>query len=279
MKDITLKLDRNDKIIDLLSQNIEILSKVSRFQTAIKQLEYYQKKLLDFISRMEKDLTNLEKDKDDQREALIELLIPVIRIMQVFAHDRQKENLQQKLYFLTPENVQGASDTDLIKISKKIWLAANKFGGYSLSFSSKVKSLLDSDNSTDTIKFEKEYGLSPNMIKNLEKAILSFIKSMVVFQGEKDEKEKLATKVKKFNRLTKKLISNKIDRFAILFESENPDFYQQYCEIRGDKLKKQEKESLDQESDPIDILADELPVSPTKSKHKPKSSKKLSSEK
>jgi hypothetical protein len=279
MKDLTLKLDRNDKIIDLLSQNIEILNKVSRFQTAVKQLEYYQKKLLDFISRMEKDLTILEKDKDDQREALIELLIPVIRIMQVFAHDRKKENLQQKLYFLTPENIQDASDTELVKISKKIWLAATKFGGYSLSFSSKIKSLLDSDNSTDTIKFEKEYGLSPNMIKNLEKAILSFIKSMVVFQGEKDEKEKLATKVKKFNRLTKKLISNKIDRFAILFESENPDFYQQYCEIRGDKLKKQEKESLDQESDPIDILAEEPPISKVKPKRKPKSPKKLSSEK
>jgi hypothetical protein len=85
--------------------------------------------------------------------------------------------------------------------------------------------------------------------------------------------------VKKFNRLTKKLISNKIDRFAILFESENPDFYQQYCEIRGDKLKKQEKETLDQESDPIDILSDELPISPAKPKRKPKSPKKLSSEK
>ena len=279
MKDITLKLDRNDKIISLLSQNIEILNKVSRFQTAIKQLEYYQKKLLDLNSKVEKDLSPIEKEMADRREALIELLIPVIRIMQVFAHDRKKENLQQKLYFLTPENIQDASDTELVKISKKIWLVANKFGGYSLSFSSKIKSLLDPDKSTDTIKFEKEYGLSPNMIKNLEKAILSFIKSMVVFKVERDEKEKLATKVKKFNRLTKKLISNKIDRFAILFESKNPDFYHQYCEIRGNQLKKQEKESLVQESDPIDILADELPVSPAKPKRKPKSPKKLNAEK
>jgi|WetSurMetagenome_2_1015567.scaffolds.fasta_scaffold400966_1 hypothetical protein len=272
MKDISLKLDENEHLINLLNRNPEILDKVSKFRVAVNRLESNQNKLVDLNSKLGKDTTDAENDKNDRRKGLIEVALPVILILQVFAHDRKKENLQRRLYFLTPENVQNSSDTELIETSKKIWLIANKYGRFSLSFANKIKSLLDPNNSKDTIKFEKEYGLSPEMFRNFEEAILRFIETSLLYEGEMAKKEKVAIKIKKINKLTKKLISNKIDRFAILFENENPEFYHEYCGIRGNHLKKQIKESLDQESDPI-VLAEELPKSPAKPKRKPKSPK------
>jgi hypothetical protein len=278
MNDPTLRLEDNAKIIDLLSRNAEILNRVSRFQVAFKQLELNQKKLLVLCSKLVKDITNYELIKNSQREKLVGQIIPVIRIMQVFAHDRNKENLQRRLYFLTTEKVKNSADDELINISKKIWLIANKYGGFSLTFSDRIKSLLNPDNSKDTQKFERDYGLNGEMIENLERAILGFIESMVLFNREMEQKEMLRLKVKKMNKQTKKLMARKIDRFAILFESENPDFYNEYCRIRGDQFPKQVMESLKQESDPIELVVEEVPVENVKQKAKPKTPKKKNSE-
>ena len=279
IKDFTSKLDGNAKIISFLSDNAEILNRVSRFQVAVKKLSAIQKKLKALNSKLGKDTTDIEKDKNNRREELVAVTIPVIRIMQVFAHDKEKENLQRRLYFLTPEFIHNFLDHELIKTSKKIWLIASKYGGYSRTFSSKIKSLLNPDRSKATIKFEKEYGLHSDMIKNLEEAILRFIEALLLYDGEMAEKEKVALKIKKINKQTKKLLADKIDRFAILFESENPDFFNEYSRLRGNQFRKQVKESLELEADPINILVEEVPENQAELIVKSKTSRKSKSEK
>jgi len=274
IKNLTLKLDSNAQIINLLSRNIEILNKVSKFQVAVDQLNSNQKKLVDLLALLSKDITTIEKNKYDQRKELEDRTMSVIRIMQVFAHDKKKKKLQRRLYHLTSEYIQNCLDMELIKISKKIWLLANKFGGYALTFVNKIKSSLNPDNLKASNKFEKEFGLNPVMIKNIEEANIRFIEAMLLFQDEMEEKEKVAMKIKEINKKTKKLLTNKIDRFVLMFENENPCFFHEYRELREDQLYKQIKETNDQETDFQDLLLDENQMNPVEPKVKRKTPQK-----
>ncbi len=270
-KDLALKLEGNAQIFGLLSRNTEILKKVSKFQVAIDKLESNQNKLMDLHALFGKDISNADKVKNSRREELIEGMLQVIRVIQVYAHDKKKKNLQRQMYVLTVEYVQNILDDELIKISKEIWRVANKHAGYSLTFTSKIKSLLNPENSKATVKFEKEYGLSPEMIKNLEEAIIGFIKAMLLYQEELAEKENLAIKMKEINKQTKKLLANKIDRFVLLFEHDNPAFYEEYLRLRDKQLLKPKKEPVAEVADFHDLLLDdEQLMNKDKPKLKPK---------
>lgn len=268
VENFTLKLDRNTQVISVISRNSEVWNKVSKFQNAVDQLNTNQEKLVELQSLLNKDISAIEKIITDSRKELEERTMSVVRIMQVFAHDKKKKKLQSQLYHLNTEYIENCLDLELIKISKKIWLMANKFGGYAITFVSKIKAALNPDNLKAANKFEKEFGLGSDMIKNLEESILSFIKAMLQYKSEMDEKGKVVVKMKKVNKKIKKLLSNKIDRLVLMFENENPGFYKEYHELREDHYYKHVKETINQETDFQDLLLDENELVESKSKTK-----------
>ena len=268
IENFTLKVDRNAQVIGILSRHAEVWNKVSKFQAAVDRLISNQEKLVELQALLNKDITAIEKTKNERRKELEDRTMTVVRIMQVFAHDKKKGKLQHKLYHLTYEYIENCLDLELVEISKKIWLIANKFGGYALTFESKIKAALDPDNAKAINKFEKEFGLNPEMIKNLEDAILNYIKAVLPYNGEMAEKDKVAIKMKEINKKTKKLLANKIDRLVLMFENKNPDFYKEYHELREDQYYKHVKETVNQETDFQELLQDENEPAETKSKSK-----------
>lgn len=269
IKNYAEKLDSYAKIISFLFSNDEILKKVSRFQIAAEQLSSNQKKLLDLHPLLNKDISATEKVNNKRRLELIEKIMPVIRIMQAFAFDKKKKNLQNRLECLTSDYVQNCTDNELIKISKKIWLIATKNTGYATTYIDKIKSTLNPDESNANIKFKKEYGLKPEMIKNIEESNIRFIESMLLYQGGIKEKEKIAMKMKKINKQTKNLLSNKIDRFVLLFEKENPNFFLKYRALREKQEPAELTEISKQEADPQNLLIAKEQTNITEPKIKP----------
>jgi len=257
IENLPLKMERNAQVISILSLNAEIWKKVSKFQEAVDRLISNQEKLVELQALLNKDITVIENAKNERRKELEDSTITVVRIMQVFAHDKKKGKLQRKLFHLTYEFVENCMDLELIDISKEIWLIANKFGGYALTFESKIKAALNPENGKATGKFEKEFGLNAGMIKNLEEAILSFINAMIPYNKEMAGKAKVAIKMKEINKKTKKLLSNKIDRLVLMFENENPGFYKEYHELREDHYYKHVKETINQEADFNELLPDD----------------------
>ncbi len=237
-KDFNAKLQGTSLVIGVLSKNLEILNKVSRFHDHYDVLVSNQKKLIDLNLLFSKDITSFEKVRNERRNELLEKTMTVIRVMQVFASDKKKKNLQLRLDHLSPEFLHDSSDMDLIKISKKVWLIANKHGGYAMTFVNRIKSALNPENSKVNLKFEKKYGLIPEMIKNIEEANISFINSVIQYQGVVKEKENLASDMKMIFKESKKLLAKKIDKFALLFESKNPAFYKEYSQAREKQLLK-----------------------------------------
>lgn len=278
IENFTLKMDRNVQVLGILSRHAEVWNKVSKFQVAVDQLDTNQKKLVDLQALLSKDISAIEKTKEERRKELEDRTMTLVRIMQVFAHDKKKAKLQRKLYNLTYEYIENRLDLELIEISKTIWLIANKFAGYELTFVSKIKAALDPDDVKAINKFEKEFGLNPEMIKNLEDSILGFIKAMLPYNVEMAEKEKVATKIKEINKKTKKLLTNKIDRFVLMFENENPGFYKEYHDLREDHYFKQVKETINQETDFQDLLLGENEMVVAKPKPKAPNPQKVNHE-
>jgi len=278
VENFTLKLDRNTQVISVISRNSEVWNKVSKFQNAVDQLNTNQEKLVELQSLLNKDISAIEKIINNSRKELEERTMSVVRIMQVFAHDKKKKKLQSQLYHLNTEYIENCLDLELIKISKKIWLMANKFGGYAITFVSKIKAALNPDNLKAANKFEKEFGLGSDMIKNLEESILSFIKAMLQYKSEMDEKGKVVVKMKKVNKKIKKLLSNKIDRLVLMFENENPGFYKEYHELREDHYYKHVKETINQETDFQELLPDENEMVEDRPKQKSKNHQKVNPE-
>ena len=271
-KDFSTKLDRNAQIIGVLSKYSMVWNNNTKFQHVYNQLVSNQVKLDELFVLFCKDLSTYEKEKNIRRTELEERVLTIVRIMQTFANDKKKMKLQQRLYHLNLEYIQNCLDDELIKIAKKNWLIANKFGGYALSFANKIKAALNPENLKMINKFEKKFGLNPEKIKNLEDALLRFIEANVLYQVELEEKEKLASKIKEINKQSKKLIFKKIDQFALLVEIDQPDFYKEYRNLRIELFSKNEDEISDknQEITDLDLDQDQDQVGhkETKTKHK-----------
>jgi len=221
------------------------VNKFSRFKVAVEQLNLNQKKLMVFSSLLTSNSTDIsEKSKNDCRIELVNKILPVITILQVFAYDKKKKKLQNQLKRLTSDYIKNSTDVELVKISKKIWMVANKYGAYSLAFIKKIKSSKNTDKSKALIKLEKGYGLVPEMVKNIEEANIRFIESLLIFRGELKEREKILNKIKKNNKQAEKLFENKLDRFMLLVEKDNHGFYKEYNQEREkhilSKLKEKE---------------------------------------
>lgn len=248
------QIDGYDKIINLLSSKDQMVKKVSRFEKAVQELISHHKKLMELQPQLSKDITKTEKAKNKQRTELIDKNLPVLRIIQAFAFDKKKKGLQNRLEYITLGYLKMCPDKELIKISKKIWLVATKYSGYATTYADKIKTTLKPDESNVNIKFNKQYGLKPEMIKNIEDSNIKFIESMLLYQDEIKEKEKVGMKMKKINKQTKNLLSNKIDRFALLFEKENQKFFLEYRAIREKRAPAETPETSNQEAKPENLL-------------------------
>ena len=231
----TLQMDSNAQIISLLSKNSEITNKISGLRNALQQLSSNQKKMADLFLVFGKEKKSINKAKNDFKNELVERIMTVVTIMHIFAYDKKKRNLKKQLLMLTPEYLKNCSDDKLTKISKKIWMIANKFGGNSLAFIKKNKSSLNAFRSRATL-LKNEYGLMPEMIKNIEEAYIKFLETLLLYEDEMKEKKKVARKINKLGKQTEKLLANKIDRYVQLFKIENPLFYKDYYMARENKL-------------------------------------------
>ena len=278
ISDFSAKLDRNAQIIGLLSKYSMVWNGNTKFQNVYDQLVSNQGKLEELAAKFGNDLTGFEKEKDSRRKNLEEKVLKIVRIMQTFANDKKKMKLQQRLYHLNLEYIQNCLDDELIKIAKKNWLIANKFGGYALTFANKIKASLNPDNLKITNNFEKKFGLNPEMIRNLEEALLGFIEAKVQYRVEVEEKEKLADKIKEINKQSKKLILKKIDRFALLVEIDQPDFYKEYHDFKIALFSKNDDDTSAKKQEVIDLELDQeqLVHKDPKQKHLKKVGKKKS---
>ncbi len=238
-----LKLDSYQQVIKVLSKNVETAAKISRFQNGLDQLYSNQKKLVDLQSRLSNGDNNTEKVKENNRIDLMQKTLPVLTILQIFAYDKKKKKLSKQVEDLSLEYLQYCSDFQLLNASRKIWKFANKYGGYSLAYMGKIKSSLHVDKLKAIDKLESQYGLMPFMIKNMEEANIRFIESLLLYDAEMKGKDKILKKIKKVYNQTENLLTNKIDRFVSLTESENPELFKEYQTARTDLLQHEIKEN------------------------------------
>lgn len=226
------KLESWKSISDVLNEYEKQAENISVFNKGIEELSSHTKKLIKLQTLAEKDSSHIEEVRNQYRSELIEITLPVLTILKIYAYNQKKQKLEKQLEEITPEVLQQCPDIVLINTIQTIWQAANKYGGYSLSFFDKLKAKKIAANVKVITKLEKQYGLAPAMIKDLEEAFLLFINSFSIYENELLEKTDVIKKIKKTTARTEKLLENKLDRFVSLFEKKSPDFCQAYTNAR-----------------------------------------------
>lgn len=226
------KIESCQLISDVLQDYQKQAENIMAFNKAIEELNAKTKKLLKLQSLVEKDNGLVEVAKNKCRTELIEKTLTVLTILKIYVYDQKKQKSERQLEKITPDVLLQCSDIVLINIVQKIWQIVNKYGGFSLVFVDKLKVKKISSNAKVISMLEKQYGLVPSMIKDMEEAYLLFINEFYIYENELSEKTELIKKIKKTSSRAEKLIENKLDRFVSLFEKKSPEFCQAYNNAR-----------------------------------------------
>lgn len=256
------KIESCQLISDVLQDYQKQAENISAFNKAIEDLNTKTKKLLKLQSLAEKDNEMVEVEKNKCRTELIEKTLTVLTILKIYVYDQKKQKPERQLEKITPDVIQQCTDMVLINIVQKVWRIVNKYGGFSLVFVDKLKVKKIASNAKVISKLEKQYGLAPSMIRDMEEAYLLFINAFYIYEIELAEKRDLIKKIKKTSSRAEKLIENKLDRFVSLFEKKSPEFCQAYnnarlLEIKNKKssknLSKNDSEKTEGEENPNKI--------------------------
>ncbi len=226
------KIESCQLISDVLQDYQKQAENISAFNKAIAELNTKTKKLFELQSLAEKDNGLVEVAKNKCRTELIEKTLTVLTILKIYVYDQKKQKPERQLEKITPYFIQQCTDMVLINIVQKIWRIVNKYGGFSMVFVNKLKLKKIASNAKVISKLEKQYGLAPLMIRDMEEAYLLFINAFYIYETELAEKMDLIKKIKKTSSRAEKLIENKLDRFVSLFEKKSPEFCQAYNNAR-----------------------------------------------
>lgn len=256
------KIESCQLISDVLQDYQKQAENISAFNKAIEDLNTKTKKLLKLQSLAEKDNEMVEVEKNKCRNELIEKTLTVLTILKIYLYDQKKQKPERQLEKITPDVIQLCTDMVLINIVQKVWRIVNKYGGFSMVFVDNLKVKKIASNAKVISKLEKQYGLAPSMIRDMEEAYLLFINAFYIYEIELAEKRDLIKKIKKTSSRAEKLIENKLDRFVSLFEKKSPEFCQAYnnarlLEIKNKKssknLSKNDSEKTEGEENPNKI--------------------------
>jgi hypothetical protein len=243
------KIESYQSISKVLAHYKKLIENVKGFSDCVEEFNDNISKLLKLQTLAAKDTSLTEDAKSKCRSILIEKTLPVITILKIFAFDQKKQRLTKKLEKFTSQKLQKCSDVELTNSIQDIWHMVNKFGGYSYTFEDKLKIKKIASNVRVVAKLEKNYGLDPTILKDLEEAFLSFTNAFYTYENELSEKISVIKKIKKNLERTEELIDSRLDLYVSLFDTKSPEFSKAYHNTRlTDKKMKQNKDTSEPSS-------------------------------
>lgn len=216
-------------VADVLEKNISKWTGINEIRNTIDEITANNKKIIELINEEEKDIDPVISDKSTSRQNLINKVVPVCNILQVYAYDTSNKGLAKKINF-SRNKLTKLKDSVLINRSRKIWKGAKQIYGASLDSTDEL--LAKNKKPKSELKNIKAYGLNGQMIDDLDEAnklyvdIILTVKDAVTYRNNCTKK--ITTKVKQNDRL----LRNKLDKLLTLFEISDSSFYKAYKEAR-----------------------------------------------
>jgi hypothetical protein len=246
-----------------IEENLQVWSHIAEFQKDydqyVKNLKQIEKQMAVATNDPEPIVLNIRKSK----EKLIAQLLPVIKVLSVFAYDKGMKKLEKKSKF-DRENLEQMKQGELERQAFSIWSMIDK------TLNDKKTKSMDVEN----------YGLSEKMISSLHESVIMYSNLRANLKEEKKARKNAVEEIRKLTNENSKLLKYRIDKYIYLFEEPNPAFFTSYFEARKNKQSLKSPVSASADAKPnSDSISNETSTNEDKTTAKPTITKRKTSPK
>lgn len=217
------------EVSGVMEKNVDKWTLVGELKNTYDEFVSNNDKLIELKGEHEKDIRPIINDKTKKREQLINNAVPISNVLQVFAFDKNDKGLAKTINF-SRNKLNKSKDSELIDKCNTIWKAAKKLYGKSINTAEQVIS--NSKKSKQDAPNINGYGLTGQMIDELEEANKLFIDAILALKDAVSHRNKSAKKITEVMKDNDRLLGYKMDRLMTLFETGQKDFYKSYREAR-----------------------------------------------
>lgn len=244
----TLQIDMYKNVIYFLNANINRFPPATSLRNAIENLNRYHVQLSDLYLQLSTLSENGTQDKTNIRKELIKQIDPVANLLKIYAFDYKKKNVYKKVQKFNAPYLVECSDMDLISAARKISKIAHQQVGYSLADMKNVSRKKIKNTSESINDMETGYGLTPEIIKNIENVYVRYIQSLVHFEDEMDSRKIIVNDIKKLHHKANNVLENNIDMFMQMHFIDDKELYMGYQKSRKIVSIKKDNEGIIQEN-------------------------------
>jgi hypothetical protein len=211
------------KVSETLEKNLPKWDEISAFREIYDEFMKNLVKLKKLSEKQIKKPATLLNKKDKLLNQLTEKVIPVANILQVYSTDYKEKKI--KPVKIIKEKLIHTKDSVILKKCGYVLAKSRKLFNKALKKGQKI-------NNEGTQSNILGYGLTERMIHELEASYDQFKEESDYIGSILSQEKKIMGKMKTLVRKNKKLLSKKLDKLMILFESKDPEFHRLYKQSR-----------------------------------------------
>lgn len=207
-------------IFSVLENNIHQIKTIMELNIAYEHFISYFNKLIELQGEFNKEIQPLVDKKSVSRENLIKLTVPVVNILQVYAFDFSDKALAKKVD-ISKNKLTKSRDSVLVEKTELIWKTAKQLFGKHIHGA-------NAEESKKAIININNYGITGQMIDELETAVKSFVENILILKNAIAHKNKCGKKITERIKEVDSLLKNKIDKLMSVFDTKDQVFYRNY---------------------------------------------------
>jgi len=226
------KINKIKKLLELknfLLKNTTKWSHIEEIKKTVDEFVNNTDEIIELKKICDKNISYFESDKEKKREELINIIVPVCNVLQVYAFDINNNDLNKQVNF-PRHKLEKVKDSELSDIGNSIYKKSKKL--YEKSIELVESKLIKNKKAKIQHVNIITYGITEEMIDELEKIYKAFVNSKSIFKKEKSSINKSEKKLNNLLKSNKKLLKNKLDKLMTLFELNDKNFFNQYLKAR-----------------------------------------------
>jgi flagellar biosynthesis chaperone FliJ len=251
-----------EKVNEFMERNLDKWNTIDAIRKTYDKFIKNLKKIKDLQPELEQDLTPIMEELSRKRDALLEKLVPIGNILDVYSQD---QNISEKARSLASDwkKVGSLGIHRLLDHSSGIQKLMDKYlnrtwdaqqageNGSSMTASvddehreNKPGDALAGDSDSGvSISIEKAesgadirgYGLTRFMLDELHTAIQQYRSALKLHDDVLGYRKKVRRKRDGLIRMNRKLLKNRLDKLMTVFSGTHPSFYLEYSNLTGKK--------------------------------------------
>jgi len=219
------KLMMFEKVVTAMDNHLKTWVGIPEISRTYDEFVKNYKKLTDLRLEEDNDLRPFVDMYMSKRKQLVSSVGPVASVVSVYAADQKNTKLESRTN-IGAEEIEKLKDKQLTKLTDEVIEALSP---------PKSASKKKKKGSKTSVKSVTEYGLTPEMIEELELARKALVEAKKSMKDAEQFKMKCAKDIVRISKKNNKLLKSRLDRLVNLFREKDKAFFNDYQVAREKK--------------------------------------------